>query len=288
MMQPPQPCQTPQPLQITNVEIINQSASRSIVCHGQHAGDAKIDGCNGASYRVIKYTAASSGSESMSAPATEGLLSRLLVHPNVVRTYGWKLVQVQEEDLSGDLAAAMRAAAKRRNHHKRQECRRRLRGPQRSPDMPWPQPLEPSFIITSSSALPLQQPTQQTWSPPPSTPPTRTMERIRTDNVTGPRLLGTRSLLLRTLHGFKLLGGPADSFSQPTGGNGGNGDGGGGINGGGARDKHGGGGGGRSGHSGSGTNGDGSRGERNRSCGNDGGGGQVRPSAMPARSACKQ
>ncbi|GIL44321.1 hypothetical protein Vafri_1831 [Volvox africanus] len=107
--------------QVTDLQVISQNASRSVVCRGRTGG----------SMVFIKYTAGPGRGEGMAAPATEGLLSRVLVHPNVVRTYGWHLTQVAAEDVSGDLEAvlAAAAAADRRKRRQREQQRRPPPGP---------------------------------------------------------------------------------------------------------------------------------------------------------------
>ncbi|GIL84153.1 hypothetical protein Vretifemale_12841, partial [Volvox reticuliferus] len=159
--------------QVTDMEIVSQSASRSVVCRGR-AGGAQV---------FIKYTAGPGRGEGMAAPATEGLLSRVLVHPNVVRTHGWHLTQVAAEDLSGDLEAALTAAAAAGDRRRRRQREQRQRPP--------PGPLERQ----------LSQPNQQ-LNPP--LPPRRQLTVLAEGPAYRKQNPQSGSLLLRSLRRKQL------------------------------------------------------------------------------------
>ncbi|KAG2486645.1 hypothetical protein HYH03_014701 [Edaphochlamys debaryana] len=103
--------------QVADLDLIAQGAERSLVYRGStYVGGARVPVC-------VKYMADSA--EGMTAPATEGLLSRVLVHPNLIRTHTWHLTRVAAEDLAATLADVLAAAeARRRRQRRREEARR--------------------------------------------------------------------------------------------------------------------------------------------------------------------
>ncbi|PNH05671.1 Serine/threonine-protein kinase HT1 [Tetrabaena socialis] len=108
-------------LQVSGLELVSHhSASGSLVYCGLADGRRVC----------VKYaTAAAASAQGIAALATEGVLSRMLVHPNIIKTYGWAINRLSVEDFLPDMPARPAAAVRRR------QCRAK-REPLSSPSSP--------------------------------------------------------------------------------------------------------------------------------------------------------
>ncbi|EFJ43872.1 hypothetical protein VOLCADRAFT_121374 [Volvox carteri f. nagariensis] len=111
--------------QVIDLSLVG-SGSMGLVYRGRLAadcGDRARGGSSGGGTVCVKYLVAR-GADGMAAPATEGLLSRALVHPNIVRTFSWHVTRVTSDNFL-DLPEALvaMAALEQRRHAKRSRRR---------------------------------------------------------------------------------------------------------------------------------------------------------------------